>query len=67
MAETRHRRQRRAQRPAAYAITLAVCAALALGSAWEAARPAGKIVVIWRGKPQFVQYRKAQDAGRAAP
>ncbi len=67
MADTRERRQRRPKRPAAYLFLAVVCAGFALGSAWEAARPADGIKIVWRGQPQFVSQGKARDVGPAAP
>ncbi len=67
MADSRVRRQRRPKRPVAYLVIVAVCGVIALGSAWEGARPAGKIKVVWRGQPQFVAQGKARDARQAAP
>ena len=59
MADTRERRQRRPKRPAVYLILAGACAVVALGSAFEAARPAGGTGAVWQGK--------ARDAGPAAP
>jgi len=67
LADTHDRRQRRPRRPTAYLIVAAASVVIALGSAWEAARPPGKIVVIWRGKPHFVRQGIGRDVGPAAP
>ncbi len=67
MVDSRERRQRRPRRPVAYVVLVAVCGVFALGSAWEASRPVGRIKVVWLGQPQFVSQGKARDVGSAAP
>jgi hypothetical protein len=57
MADDRERRTRRPKRPVVYLTLVAVCAVVALGSAWEASHPAKVIGVVWRGRPEFTSFR----------